>query len=127
MKYGTRHLRRLAAGLLVALLLPISAAWAHEVRPAYLEIKETGPSQFSVLWRTPLLSGMRLPVVLQLPAGVKNVKEPMIDELTDSVTSAAGLRSDLMDWQEGTLSSLGYRARSPTCWFVSSGLTVPLR
>ena len=30
-----------------------SVAWAHEARPAYLEIKETAPGQFSVLWRTP--------------------------------------------------------------------------
>ena len=39
-----------------------SAAWAHEARPAYLEIKETAPGQFSVLWRTPVLAGMRLPI-----------------------------------------------------------------
>ena len=34
---------------------------AYESRPAYLEIKETAPDQFSVLWRTPVLAGMRLP------------------------------------------------------------------
>ena len=33
--------------------------------PAYLEIKETAPGQFSVLWRTPVLAGMRLPVVAE--------------------------------------------------------------
>ena len=50
--------------------------WAHESRPAYLEIKETAPGQYSLLWRTPVLSGMRLPVVLQLPDDVRNLKEP---------------------------------------------------
>ena len=81
----TKRLRCLLAGLMLATLLPVSAAWAHEVRPAYLEIKETGPGQFSILWRTPLLSGMRLPVVLKLPDDVQNVKEPIIQELTDSL------------------------------------------
>src|SRR5208283_5805424 len=52
---------------------------------AYLEIKETAPNQFSVLWRTPVMAGMRLPIVLQLPDGVKNLKEPTVQELTDSL------------------------------------------
>jgi hypothetical protein len=81
----TKRLRCLLAGLMLAVLVPVSAAWAHEVRPAYLETKETGPGHFSVLWRTPLLSGMRLPVVLKLPDSVQNIKEPIIQELTDSL------------------------------------------
>ncbi|HKC44954.1 MAG TPA: HupE/UreJ family protein, partial [Burkholderiales bacterium] len=60
-------------------------AWAHESRPAYLEIKETASGQFSVLWRTPVLAGMRLPVVLKLPDDVRNLKEPAVQELTDSI------------------------------------------
>jgi len=66
------------------LLLAVCAALAHEARPAYLEIKETVPGQFSVLWRTPVLAGMRLPVVLKLPDDVKNVREPNVQELADS-------------------------------------------
>ena len=61
------------------------AAHAHEVRPAYLELKETSPGQFSVLWRTPVLAGMRLPIVLKLPDDVRNTKEPVVQELTDSL------------------------------------------
>ena len=63
----------------------LRAAWAHEARPAYLEIKETAAGQFSVLWRTPVLSGMRLPIVLTLPADVRNVKAPTVEELADSL------------------------------------------
>jgi hypothetical protein len=77
--------RCLFVGLMLAGLLPASAAWAHEVRPAYLELKETTPDHFNVLWRTPMLSGIRLPVVLKLPDDVQNLKEPMIQELTDSL------------------------------------------
>ena len=72
------------AWLTACLLLAVSVASAHEARPAYLEIKETAPGQFSVLWRTPVLAGMRLPIALKLPDDVKNVREPNVQELADS-------------------------------------------
>ena len=34
-----------------------------------------------MLWRTPVLSGMRLPVVLKFPADVRHVTEPALREL----------------------------------------------
>jgi len=71
--------------VVLAVVLFVPAAHAHEVRPAYLELKETAPGQFSVLWRTPVLSGMHLPVVLKLPDDVRNVREPSVQELTDSL------------------------------------------
>ena len=74
---------RVAAARVTAFCL--SLAQAHESRPAYLEIKETAPGQYAVLWRTPVLAGMRLPVVLQLPADVRNLREPLVQELSDSV------------------------------------------
>src|SRR5262245_9692474 len=80
-----QHVRATIAGALLALLVMSSTARAHEVRPAYLEIHETAPDQFSLLWRTPVLSGARLPVVLKLPDEVQNLKEPVVQELTDSL------------------------------------------
>jgi hydrogenase/urease accessory protein HupE len=71
--------------LTFALLLAPAAASAHEARPAYLELKETAPGRFSVLWRTPVLAGMRLPVVLKIPDDVRNLKEPSVQELADSL------------------------------------------
>jgi len=72
------------AWLAACSLLAVLVASAHEARPAYLEIKETTPGQFRVLWRTPVFAGMRLPVVLKLPDDVKNLREPNIQELADS-------------------------------------------
>jgi hypothetical protein len=69
----------------LALLLAAPAAFAHEVRPAYLEIEETAPGRFSVLWRTPVMAGMRLPVRLTLPESARNLNEPVVEELTDSL------------------------------------------
>jgi hydrogenase/urease accessory protein HupE len=79
------QLRRILTALLPAILFAFSVARAHEVRPAYLEIKETVPGQFSLLWRTPVLAGMRLPIVFKLPDDVRNLKDPVVLELTDSL------------------------------------------
>jgi hydrogenase/urease accessory protein HupE len=81
--FGFRALRVLP--WLFAGALAVPAARAHEARPAYLEIKETSPNQFSVLWRTPVLAGMRMPVVLKLPDDMRNLKEPVVQELSDSL------------------------------------------
>jgi hypothetical protein len=82
---GARRIAGYVVAALLVLLAGLPAARSHETRPAYLELKETAPGQFSVLWRTPVLAGMRLPVVLKLPDGMRNVKEPGVQELTDSL------------------------------------------
>jgi len=71
--------------LFLGVFLFAPAGRAHESRPAYLEIKETAPGQYAVLWRTPVLAGMRLPLVLKIPDDVKNLKPPAVQELTDSL------------------------------------------
>ncbi|MGG7646958.1 HupE / UreJ protein [Pseudomonas frederiksbergensis] len=60
-------------------------AMAHESRPAYLEINETTTGRYDVMWRTPVLSGMRLPIALKFADGVRTVVEPVESELNDSL------------------------------------------
>jgi len=72
------------AGVALSVLFHTPDARAHEARPAYLEITETAPGWYDVLWRIPVLSGMRLPVVLRFPDDVHNVTEPTVHELSDS-------------------------------------------
>lgn len=45
---------------LLAAILWSSLCAAHEVRPAYLELRETAAGEFSVLWKTPMLGEARL-------------------------------------------------------------------
>jgi hypothetical protein len=71
--------------IFIGVFLFAPAGGAHESRPAYLEIKETAPGQYSVLWRTPVLAGMRLPLALKIPDDVKNLKAPVVQELADSL------------------------------------------
>jgi hypothetical protein len=103
----------------VALMLIAAAAFvpscrAHETRPAYLEIKESSPDHYDVVWRTPVNAGMRLPIVLQLPPDAKNVIAPTTQELTDSLverrvidipTGLAGKRIDFVGLQ-GTITDV---------------------
>ena len=44
---------------LAALLSPV-ASFGHEVRPAYLDLREDRPGEFGILWKTPVLGEMRL-------------------------------------------------------------------
>jgi hypothetical protein len=83
---STSRFRLRALTIAVAALLSYAPpTQAHESRPAYLEITETAPGRYEILWRTPLLSGMQLPVVVKLPDGARAVTEPTVRELPDSL------------------------------------------
>ncbi|MEQ9315752.1 MAG: hypothetical protein RLN72_07855, partial [Henriciella sp.] len=42
-------------------------AAAHEVNPAYLELTETTPATFEVVWKQPVRDGRRLRLTPQFP------------------------------------------------------------
>ena len=52
---------------LVAATCWAAAADAHEVRPAYLELRETAPDTFNVLWKVPARGEYRLSLHVLLP------------------------------------------------------------
>ncbi len=61
-------LRRSALGALALTLgLLGAAAFAHEVRPAYLELREADAEHFDVLWKVPARGEMRLSLHVRLP------------------------------------------------------------
>jgi len=73
-------------------------AEAHEMRPAYLELRQTGAETYDVLWKVPGRGeNLRLGLYVEFPADAKNVTEPrgaMINNaLTErwSVQRAGGL------------------------------------
>jgi hypothetical protein len=68
-----------------ALLLGAPGARAHEVRPAYLQLDEIGSDRYAVIWRTPLLSGMPLPVALSFAEDVRTVSGPGTQDLPGSI------------------------------------------
>jgi hypothetical protein len=65
----------LALAVLFAALLP---ARAHELQPAFLELTETAPGAYSVLWKLPSLgeaSDVRLPIVPVFPDACRSSGE----------------------------------------------------
>jgi hypothetical protein len=70
--------------LLLVFLMGALRTHAHEARPAYLELQEITPNHYRVLWRTPGMVGMPLPVVLKLPDDTRNITEPVSQQLSDS-------------------------------------------
>ena len=65
--------------LLCALLLLWAApglAGAHEVRPAYLELRQTAPDTFDVLWKVPARGDLRLGLYVRMPESCEQLSEP---------------------------------------------------
>jgi hydrogenase/urease accessory protein HupE len=58
-------------------MLSVAGAFAHEVRPAYLELRQISPETYDVLWKVPALGeSLRLGLYVELPGGCGNVAEP---------------------------------------------------
>ncbi len=67
-----------AASLLLVLLAAFApGAFAHEVRPAYLELRQTGPETYDALWKVPGRGdNLRLGLYVELPSDARNLTEP---------------------------------------------------
>jgi len=68
-------MRRLAI-LLTMLCLPVGAA-AHEARPGYLELAQTGPAQYAVTWKIPRRGDLILPLTAVFPDSCRDAVTPV--------------------------------------------------
>ena len=57
---------RILLAILVQMIIG-SSAMAHELRPAYLDMRETATNEFAVLWKVPALDDLRLGLYVRLP------------------------------------------------------------
>jgi hydrogenase/urease accessory protein HupE len=62
--------------LLFAIATAGTPAFAHEVRPAFLQITEVEPASYDMVWKTPAQADMRLALNVVLPSGCRNVGQP---------------------------------------------------
>ena len=69
------RLRRVLAASLAATMLA-ATAHAHEVRPAYLQIREIEPETYDLLWKTPAQGDVRLALDVALPPECADVSAP---------------------------------------------------
>jgi len=84
---------RRAILLLIAVLVLIGVrhAQAHELRPGYLEVRQTGPETFAVLWKVPARGDLRLGLYLQLPDNCTPAAEPLRFQTADAYTERTTL------------------------------------
>lgn len=67
-------IRRLLLVLTALILAP--AALAHEIRPAFLQVREIEPNLYDFLWKTPARGDMRLALNVIQPGECANASEP---------------------------------------------------
>ena len=63
-----RRVLLLLAGLLLA---QAAAARAHETRPGFLELRETGPEAYSLLWKKPAGGEVEIQIAPVIPEGCR--------------------------------------------------------
>jgi len=70
-------------------------AFAHEVRPAYLEVKETQPSEFAIRWRQPATERGRLALDPVFPESCEEVGEREASAINAVYNAKWTIRCDL--------------------------------
>ncbi len=63
--------------LLLWLLIPLSSL-ADEIRPAYLELRETAPMVYAVIWKVPAIGDSQLNLNPAFPVTCQNKSEPAL-------------------------------------------------
>jgi len=66
-------------------VLPATQSFAHEVRPGYLELRETLPGQFDVTWKLPLRGDLKPSLSPSFPAHCTQTSESRLELLPGSV------------------------------------------
>ncbi|MDH4182371.1 MAG: HupE/UreJ family protein [Betaproteobacteria bacterium] len=69
------HLARLLAALAIA-VVAVGAAHPHELQPGFLELRESGPDRYDVLWKLPSLgeaSDVRMPLAPVFPERCRQI------------------------------------------------------
>jgi hydrogenase/urease accessory protein HupE len=82
-----------ASLLFVFLTAFASGLSAHEVRPAYLELRQTAPETYDVFWKVPGLGeNLRLGIYVELPADCTRITQPRAEMLNNAYTERWTIR-----------------------------------
>lgn len=77
--------------ILALLLLAPAAAMAHELQLGYLEIRQTSPDQYAVLWKLPARPNLR-EIHPTLPPDCKIIAGPIREQVGDSMIEQSDIR-----------------------------------
>ena len=66
---------RLLLALAFVLIGAAQPARAHEVRPGYLELTETGADTYDITWKVPAMGDLRLGLYVRFPDATEETRE----------------------------------------------------
>jgi hypothetical protein len=75
----------------VLVMSGVHPARAHELRPGYLEVHQTGPETFTMFWKVPARDDLRLGLHLRLPDNCTPKSEPLRLQTADASTERTTL------------------------------------
>ena|SRR5437016_5896911 len=75
----------------VVVMLAAQALYAHEVRPGYLELRQTAANTYAVLWKVPAVGNMRLSIHPRFPENCKPAGDVASYRASDSYTERLSL------------------------------------
>lgn len=84
----------MALGLLLALFLPMRCALAHEVRPGFLELRETATNVYLMTWKVPALGEYRLGITPHFPDGCNIIDNPVSMQIGGAFIERGQVRCD---------------------------------
>jgi hydrogenase/urease accessory protein HupE len=70
---------------LLWLCAPLAALQAHELQPAYLELRQTDPETWRVLWKVPARADLQDAIRPRLPENCRVTSEPVRVKTTDGI------------------------------------------
>ncbi len=121
---------------LAVILVLAHVADAHELRPAYLEIRQNGETQFDVLWKVPAKGELRLGLYVRFPDECQEIESRTVyltgdaylqrwrircpDGLPGKTITVDGLNMTLTDvlvriqWRDGRVQTIRLDAANPS-------------
>jgi len=79
---------------LIALLFGVATAGAHELRPAFLQMSETAPGTYDIVWKVPARGEARLALDVALPGNCAETKPRTASQIDAAVTSRWSVACD---------------------------------
>jgi hydrogenase/urease accessory protein HupE len=75
----------------VVVMMAAQGLYAHEVRPGYLELRQTAANTYAVLWKVPAVGNMRLSIHPRFPENCKPAGDVASYRASDSYTERLSL------------------------------------
>ena len=84
----------------------MGVAWADEIRPAYLELREETPGEFAVLWQSPMQGDVRLALEPEFSGEAVALSPPTVQTIAGNAVATWTLRAPMLRGQTLTIRGL---------------------